>query len=111
MKSILTEIPPLPQANLHSIDASTIGIGGYLGQGLIEDMQVLQFVSRTLKEAERKYSTSEKECLAIVYSTGKFAPFLKRRHFTAYSDHHCLKWLNEQKQWNSRILRWSLSSK
>jgi len=46
--------------------ASAYGIGSILTQESERGEKVISYSSRTLDGAEKKYSTTEKECLAIV---------------------------------------------
>lgn len=73
------------------VDASSIGIPSYLGQGQIENQEIIQYASRVLKEAERRCTVTERECLSIVYSVENFSQFLKRKLFTIYTDHNSLR--------------------
>jgi transposase InsO family protein len=90
-------------------DASNIGIGGVLHQ-MGEDgrLQPIQYVSRSLSTREQKYSTVEKECLAMVWCVTKLRPYLYGQPFTLITDHHPLCWLNKQSSKNGRLDRWSL---
>jgi hypothetical protein len=57
---------------------------------------------------ERNYSTSEKELLAIVWSTKHFWPYLYGRKFKITMDHQPLTWIINVKDPSSRLLRWRL---
>ena len=68
--------------------------------------RVLAYFSRTLTEAERNYSTYQKECLAIVCAIKYFHQFLAGRHFTLFTDHYSLASVLRWKDPPMRIARW-----
>lgn len=51
------------------------------------------FWRRGLTPAEKNYSTTERECLAVVWSLFLIRPYLKGTRFMARKDHTALKWM------------------
>ena len=68
----------------------------------------IAFASKKLTAAEQKYSTLEKECLAIVTAVKKSELFLAITRFVLQTDHTPLSHFNSAKFQNG-IMRWSLS--
>jgi hypothetical protein len=58
--------------------------------------------------AERNYSTTERELLAIVWSCKQFRQYLSGRKFTIVTDHKPLTWVFNVKDPSSRLLKWRL---
>ena len=93
---------------LHT-DASGVAIGGILAQFDDEGRErVIAYASRKLSKAEKNYSTTTKECLAVVHWIKYFRPYLYGKKFTLYTDHHSLRWLFNFKEPNTKIMRWIL---
>ena len=57
-------------------DASDLAIGAVLGQREDGKPHVVYYARKTLNEAQRNYTTTEKELLAVVYALDKFRPYL-----------------------------------
>ena len=53
-------------------DASDFAIGSILGQREDRKPYVINYASKTLNEAQRNYTTTEKELLAVVFALDKF---------------------------------------
>ncbi|GFT96488.1 retrovirus-related Pol polyprotein from transposon 297 [Trichonephila clavipes] len=76
IKRASTEAPVLQlpdfneQFNLFT-DASGVGIGDVLNQNHIP----IAFTSRTLNKAERNYTVTERECLAVIWALNKFKTY------------------------------------
>uniref|UniRef100_A0A1X7SU85 Reverse transcriptase RNase H-like domain-containing protein n=1 Tax=Amphimedon queenslandica TaxID=400682 RepID=A0A1X7SU85_AMPQE len=66
------------------------------------------YFSRKLLPREEKYSTIEKECLAIKLDVQAFRVYLLGKPFTIQTDHRALEWLDRVKENNARLTRWSL---
>ncbi|XP_013613796.1 PREDICTED: uncharacterized protein LOC106319960 [Brassica oleracea var. oleracea] len=89
-------------------DASDFAVGAVLGQKRDKKSHVMYYASRTLDEAQAKYSTTEKELLAIVFAFEKFRSYLVGSKVTVYTDHAALRHLLAKKDAKPRLLRWIL---
>lgn len=90
------------------VDANLDGIGMTLGQVQNGNEVAIAYAGCDLTPAERKYSGTEREALAVVAGIKKFQSYLYGRHFNVYTDHSALKWLMTIKDPTGRLARWSL---
>lgn len=89
-------------------DASKEGLAGMLLQQRDGDWKLVCCVSRRLSQAERNYSVTEMEGLAVVYCVQKLRPFLLGQPFVILTDHCALCSLGKKMSQNSRLRRWAL---
>lgn len=72
MKCLLTQAPVLAYLNpIKSLTIQCVASGQGLGAALLQDGHPLEYASRALSEAESRYTTIEKEMLAIVFAVEK----------------------------------------
>ena len=87
-------------------DASDYGLGAVISQQQDGDEKVIAYASRVLEDRERRYSTTKKEMLAMVYAIKHFRHYLYGRPFTVRTDHNALKWLQSFKEPEGQVARW-----
>lgn len=113
LKAALTSPPILKQAvnNMPfsiQTDASAYAMGAVLLQGEGPDEHPIEYASRLLSNAERNYSTTEREALAIVWACNKFRGYIEGAEVRLLTDHQPLKWLLSLKSPTGRLARWGL---
>ena len=113
LKSALTKPPILAYPDFEKnfilqTDASNEAVGAVLSQVHDGIERPVGFASRSLIKAERNYSATERECLAIVFALKYFRPYVFGRKFTVMTDHKPLRHLMEHKDPSSRLMRWAM---
>ena len=98
LKNALTTAPVLARPDFSkSFYVQCDTSGSALGAVLVQEYEVgehpILYISRALNAAERNYTTTEREYLALVWSLKKLRPYLEGYVFTAVTDHSALKWL------------------
>jgi len=69
---------------------------------------LVYYASIKLSTAERNYTTTERQALAMVYSLQKFRHYLLGAPFKFFTDHKTLKYLVNKLVLEGRICRWLL---
>ena len=113
LKAGLTTAPTLACPNFQlpfvlQTDASSVGLGAVLTQVIDEHERVIAYANRALTEAEKKYTVTEQECLAVIWPIRKFRCYLEGYTFTVITDHSSLRWLHNLKNPTGRLARWAL---
>lgn len=104
----LLQYPDFDRPFLLTTDASAVALGAVLSQGPVGSDKPIAYASRTLSDTESRYSTIERELLAIVWAVKHFRPYLYGRKFILYTDHRPLAWIHSLKEPNSKLTRWRL---
>lgn len=93
-----------------AVDASPVGLGAILSQTQNGQRCIIAYASRALSDVETRYSQTEREALAIVWSCEHFHLYLYGHPFTLITDHKPLEliWNNPRSKPPARIERWGL---
>src|SRR3984957_16312710 len=110
-KAPIVQYPDFTKPFLLHTDASGTGVGAVLAQTEGTQEHVIAYASRTLNPAEKNYTITELECLAIVWAVKYFRHYLYGSKFTIVTDHTALKWLlnSTSESMNKRLERWKIT--
>ncbi|KAK3894975.1 hypothetical protein Pcinc_001268 [Petrolisthes cinctipes] len=89
-------------------DASNFGLGAVLLQYINGTPHPVAFASRKLVDRKRRYATTEKKALAIIFGVKKFDFYLRGKEFLLETDHKPLVYLQYSRCSNDRVMRWAL---
>lgn len=90
-------------------DAGPTGVGAVLTQLHGDNWRVISYASRSLTDVERRYSQTEKEALALVWSCERFNLYVLGRKFELETDHKPLECIyTPTSKPCARIERWVL---
>ena len=111
LRSILTSdsflvLPDMSLMFRLDTDACNSGVGAVLSQFQDGAWRPIGYFSRGLNKAQKNYSTTEKELLAIVLAIEYFHQYLYGHLFEVYVDHQPLSWLLSCSKPNARLARW-----
>ena len=107
---VVMKYPDFTKPFIVSTDASKIALGAVLSQ---EDEngqeRPIAFASKTLVDAQTRYSATELELMAIWYAlTQVFKQYLLGQRFIIVTDHKAIKGLLESDNGSDRIQKWRL---
>lgn len=99
---------PSPDAPISiATDASNTGVGAVLQQFTDDAWKPISFFSKKFTNAEAKYSTFDRELLAIYKAIKRFRYFIEGRQFNVFTDHKPLAtlFINNKNSYTPRQLR------
>lgn len=105
---VTLKLPDFSMPFYITTDASAIACGATLSQGDPPKDRPIVFFSKTLSSTQQKYSTIQREILAIMMALEAFRPYIYGRRFTIITDHEPLKYLFGLKNPNSRLHQYRL---
>ena len=109
VRRLILRLPDHNKTFILRTDASNCRLGAALMQKHKGNFFPIAYGSKKLASAERKYSTIEKQCLAIVWRVSTFRLYLAGKPFVLQTDHQPFTFLRDVKFRNDRIMRWALA--
>ncbi|XP_043285557.1 uncharacterized protein [Venturia canescens] len=94
----ILQYPNFSEPFIVTTDASNYAVGAILSQGKVGQDPMVAAASRVLNKAERNYSTTEKEMVAVLFAIKTFRPYLYGREFLLLTDHRPLAWIDSMKE-------------
>ena len=73
---------------------------------IVQVERVIGYWSRTLKPAERNYSTTEREALGVKEGLVKFQAIIEGEKVVCVTDHAALQWARTYENANRRLVSW-----
>lgn len=91
-----------------AVDASNIAIGANLFQIVDNIEHPICYFSKKLDKHQQRYSTIEKEALALVLAVRNFSVYFGSQPVTVLSDHSPLQFIQRMANYNNKLLRWAI---
>ena len=89
-------------------DAFDFAIEVVLGERVNRTPHAIYCASRTLIDAQKNYSTTEKQLLAVVFALDKFRSYLLCSKVIVFTDHAALRYLLAKNDTKPRLISWTL---
>lgn len=107
VETVMLHHPNTKETYYLQTDSSNLGVSGYVYQiGTDGDERVIGFCSKSLTVAEQKWTVTEQELWAIIYSLTKFETYLRGARLVIRTDHKSLIFLQSCKLLSARMIRW-----
>ncbi|ORD99505.1 POL2 [Hepatospora eriocheir] len=103
-KHCLLSSPDMRHPFILTTDASDIGIGFVLSQEINGEEKVIAYFSKIHNAAQKNYSTTEQELLAVIKSVEYFSYYLFCQKFILNTDHKSLIYLLKNPRKNNEFL-------
>lgn len=107
-KAPILQPPDYKKQFIITTDASNISTGAVLSQ-FHEDKKIdlpIAYMSKKLKGAEKNYSATEKEFLAIIHAVEHFRPYVYGTQFLILTDHQPIAAVANKKRPAQRLQSW-----
>lgn len=115
LKTVLVTAPVLANPNFQipfiiETDSSDLAIGAVLVQVQEGERKTIAYFSKKLSSTQRRYSATERECLAVLLSIEHFKHFVEGSQFIVQTDAMSLTFLQTMsiESKSPRIARWAL---
>ena len=111
LKTALVNPPILAYPNyddpyILETDCSDNAAGFILSQVQDGHQRVIAYAGKRLNDAQKNFTTTEKEALAVILGFQHYDSFLRGNHVKVITDHIALKWLLTHKSPKGRLARW-----
>ena len=90
------------------ISSAFIAISHLLHQVIDNVEHPICYFSKRLDCHQQRYSTIEKEALALVLSARNFSVYFGSQPVTVYTDHSPLQFIQRMANYNNKLLRWAI---
>lgn len=115
LKTLLVAAPVLSNPDFSKTfiietDSSDLAIGAVLTQSVDGERRPIAYFSKKLSSTQRRYSATERECLAVLLSIENFKHFVEGSQFVVQTDAMSLTFLRNMsiESKSPRIARWAL---
>lgn len=115
LKTLLVTAPVLANPDFTrtfviETDSSDLAIGAVLTQNIDGERRPIAYFSKKLSSTQRRYSATERECLAVLLSIENFKHFVEGSQFVVQTDAMSLTFLRNMsiESKSPRIARWAL---